>query len=134
MAVADVVESLLWLLVDGDESVEHAALRELHEETGYVGTRVVQHSPTVVCDAGLTTANMQFVVVEVDLGDEEELQLPEQMLDEGEHIERVVVPLAGLYDKLDELVKLGNVVDARLWHWAAGMQFVLDYGGKYGLK
>ena len=39
-----------------------------------------------------------MVTVEVDLkeGDEQ----PEQHLDDGEHIERVVVPLSELYDKL----------------------------------
>jgi hypothetical protein len=39
-----------------------------------------------------------MVTVEVNLkeGDEE----PEQHLDDGEHIERIIVPLDGLYDKL----------------------------------
>ena len=39
-----------------------------------------------------------MVTVEVDLkeGDEE----PEQHLDDGEHIERVVVPISELYEKL----------------------------------
>ena len=41
---------------------------------------------------------MQMVTVEVELkeGDEE----PEQHLDDGEHIERVVVPISELYEKL----------------------------------
>lgn len=40
----------------------------------------------------------QMVTVEVELkeGDEE----PEQHLDDGEHIERVVVPISELYEKL----------------------------------
>lgn len=39
-----------------------------------------------------------MVTVEVDLkeGDEE----PEQHLDDGEHIERVIVPISELYEKL----------------------------------
>lgn len=39
-----------------------------------------------------------MVVIEVDLkeGDEE----PEQHLEDGEHIERIVVPLSELHDKL----------------------------------
>lgn len=45
-------------LIDGDESPEDAAVRELKEETGYVG-RVLSMSPTIVSDPGLTTANMQ---------------------------------------------------------------------------
>ena len=41
---------------------------------------------------------LQMVTVEVELkeGDEE----PEQHLDDGEHIERVVVPISELYEKL----------------------------------
>lgn len=39
-----------------------------------------------------------MVTIEVNLkeGDEE----PEQHLEDGEHIQRLVVPLSGLYDKL----------------------------------
>lgn len=77
--------------------------------------QVLDCSPTIVSDPGLTTANMQvsvgdcfqssvsanctqMVTIEVNLkeGDPQ----PEQHLDEGEHIERVLVPLSELYDKL----------------------------------
>jgi ADP-ribose pyrophosphatase len=61
---------------------------------------------------------MQLAVVEVELkeGDEE----PEQKLEEGEFIERVVVPLDELYERLVRYDGEGKTVDARLWHWAAG--------------
>lgn len=44
-----------------------------------------------------------MVTVEVELkeGDEE----PEQHLDDGEHIERVVVPISELYEKLQGKLK-----------------------------
>jgi ADP-ribose pyrophosphatase len=80
--------------------------------------QVLDCTPTMVSDPGLTTANMQvctlqnsvifpggtdtdglkMVTVEVTLneGDAE----PEQHLDDGEFIERVVVPLSELYEKL----------------------------------
>jgi ADP-ribose pyrophosphatase len=45
-------------LIDEGETVEQAALRELKEETGYTG-RIVDVSPTIVCDPGMSTANMQ---------------------------------------------------------------------------
>jgi len=108
-------------LVDASESPEDAAVRELMEETGYEG-KVLSVSPTIVSDPGLTTANMQLAVVEVQLkeGDEE----PEQHLDDGEHIQRVVVPLEELYDRLIEYSKQdGVLVDARLFHWASGIHF-----------
>ncbi|KAH7392691.1 ADP-ribose pyrophosphatase [Pyrenochaeta sp. MPI-SDFR-AT-0127] len=104
-------------LVDEKESPSDASVRELHEETGYKG-KLKFISPTIVSDPGMSTANMQLAVVEVNLkeGDKE----PEQALDDGEFIERVVVPLEELYDRLVQYDKEGKVVDARLWHWAAG--------------
>ena len=65
-------------LVDKSESPSDAALRELKEETGYEG-KVLSISPTIVSDPGLTTANMQLAVVEVQLGEED--KEPEQHLD-----------------------------------------------------
>ena len=41
---------------------------------------------------------MQMVTVEVELKEDDEE--PEQHLDDGEHIERVVVPISELYEKL----------------------------------
>jgi ADP-ribose pyrophosphatase len=107
-------------LVDAEESPEEAATRELKEETGYAG-RVLSVSPTIASDAGLTTANMQLVMVEVILneGDVE----PEQQLDYGEHILRVTVPLDDLYERLLALSEEGKVVSAKLFHWAAGLHF-----------
>ncbi|KAJ5065903.1 NUDIX hydrolase domain-like protein [Bipolaris maydis] len=104
-------------LVDEKESPSEASVRELHEETGYKG-KLKFISPTIVSDPGLSTANMQLAVVEVELaeGDAE----PEQALDDGEFIERVVVPVDELYERLIEYDREGMTVDARLWHWAAG--------------
>jgi len=104
-------------LVDEKESPSDASVRELHEETGYKG-KLSFISPTIVSDPGLSTANMQLAVVEVELkeGDEE----PEQKLEDGEFIERVVVPVGELYERLVQYDREGKTVDARLWHWAAG--------------
>jgi ADP-ribose pyrophosphatase len=79
-------------------------------------------SPTVASDPGMTTANMQLVMVEVRLKEED--KEPEQHLDDGEHIERVVVPLNELYERLVSYSQMkGMVVSAKLFHWAAGMHF-----------
>ncbi|KAI7246511.1 hypothetical protein KC343_g10260 [Hortaea werneckii] len=128
-------------LIDEGESPEQAAIRELKEETGYEGKvshvspsvcnqpgmtnathQVIDCSPTVVSDPGLTTANMQMVTMEVNLkeGDKE----PEQHLDEGEFIERRIVPLTELYSTLQALSQeKGKIVDARLYHWALGLHW-----------
>ncbi|KAF2447360.1 hypothetical protein P171DRAFT_430250 [Karstenula rhodostoma CBS 690.94] len=107
-------------LVDEKETPKEASIRELHEETGYRG-EVTSLSPTIVSDPGMSTANMQLATVEVQLkeGDQE----PEQALDDGEFIERVVVPLEELYERLIQYDKEGKRVDARLWHWAEGLHF-----------
>ncbi|KAF3192154.1 hypothetical protein TWF788_004341 [Orbilia oligospora] len=98
-------------LIDQGETPEAAAIRELKEETGYEG-KVISISPTIVSDPGMTTANMQLVVMEVNLkeGDPE----PQQQLDDGEFIERVVVPLDELHNKLVDYEKNGYAVDASL--------------------
>jgi ADP-ribose pyrophosphatase len=118
-------------LVDAGETVGQAALRELREETGCAG-RIVDVSPTIATDPGMSTANMQFVTVEVDVGEAE--GLPEQHLDEGESIERVVLPLGELFERLVQYSKEGKVVDARLYHWAYGLRFCLQNQAKYQLS
>jgi ADP-ribose pyrophosphatase len=118
-------------LIDENETVEEAALRELKEETGYTG-RITDISPTIVCDPGMSTANMQFATVEVQL--EPEDRMPEQHLDEGESIERIVVPLTKLFDQLMQFSNEGKIVDARLYHWAAGVRWALQNEQKYQLS
>jgi ADP-ribose pyrophosphatase len=107
-------------LVDQGETPSDASIRELHEETGYKG-KLTYISPTIVSDPGMSTANMQLATVEVNLkeGDKD----PAQALDDGEHIEKVVVPLDNLFERLEAYSKEGKRVDARLWHWAAGLHF-----------
>lgn len=111
-------------LIDADESAEHAAVRELYEETGYRGT-VVSTSPAVAADPGMTSANMKLCMMEVHLREDE--PEPEQHLDDGEDIQRVTVPLAELYERLQEFAREGYVVAAKLYHWAAGVQYAIDH-------
>ncbi|KAK3295323.1 NUDIX hydrolase domain-like protein [Chaetomium fimeti] len=118
-------------LVDEGETAERAAVREFREETGY-DCEVVSVSPVQAADPGLSSANMQLVMVEVRLGEGE--PLPEQRLEDGEHIQRVVVPLAELYGRLVEYSRRERtVVAAKLFHFAAGMEFAKTKGKEYGL-
>lgn len=112
-------------LIDEGETAEDAARREFKEETGYEVTRVIEVSPPQAADPGMTNANMQMALVECQLPEGEDM--PEQRLDDGEHIQRVVVPLAEMYDKLVEYSKQERmIVAAKLFHFAAGMRFMRD--------
>ncbi|KAJ4989652.1 NUDIX domain-containing protein [Stagonosporopsis vannaccii] len=111
-------------LIDANETPEQAAVRELYEETGYQG-KVVSTSPAVAADPGMTNANMCLCMMEVHLKEGE--PEPEQHLDEGEDILRVNVPLAELYERLESWAKEGYVIAAKLYHWAAGVQYAMDH-------
>jgi ADP-ribose pyrophosphatase len=69
----------------------------MREETGYEG-KILDTSPVVSSDPGMTNATLQLVMMEVQLNDDE--KMPEQRLDDGELIERVIVPLSDLYQRL----------------------------------
>ncbi|KAH7096208.1 NUDIX hydrolase domain-like protein [Auriculariales sp. MPI-PUGE-AT-0066] len=107
-------------LIDGGETPEHAAVRELREETGFEVTEkdVVHSSTLMVSDPGMTNANMKLVVVRVEAESIE--QLPLQHLDEGEFITRRIVALKDLSQELKAYEAKGFAVDARLAHFAAG--------------
>lgn len=111
-------------LIDASETPEQAAVREMYEETGYRAT-VVSSSPAVSADPGMTSANMVLCMVEVHLGEDD--PEPEQHLDEGEDIQRVNVPLAELYERLEKFAEEGYVVAAKLYHWAAGVRYAIEH-------
>lgn len=93
-------------LVDKDETVEQAALRELREETGFVGERcsVVPQVSRVVCmTPGLATETVHVVLIEVDLDNPYNQGTPKPDLDDGEHVQLHRIPLdEGLKNLLDQ--------------------------------
>ncbi|GAA5861523.1 hypothetical protein JCM3774_000279 [Rhodotorula dairenensis] len=113
-------------LIDASESPEQSGIRELYEETGYGGddfegrVKVLEVGSTIVSDPGLSAANMSLVTLEVDLKEGE--HEPKPHLDEGEHIDVRLVPVLELYAHLQAFEKLGYTVDARLHHYAAGIE------------
>mmetsp|Transcript_1654 Transcript_1654/g.3021 ORF Transcript_1654/g.3021 Transcript_1654/m.3021 type:complete len:209 (+) Transcript_1654:129-755(+) len=73
-------------LVDKGETAEQAAIRELREETGYVGTvDLLYHSRLLCMSPGICDETIKIIVVNVDLDDEVNLN-PQQTLDDGEDI------------------------------------------------
>ncbi|KAL5526259.1 hypothetical protein ACEPAF_7982 [Sanghuangporus sanghuang] len=107
-------------LIDEGETPEQTAIRELEEETGFKADKVIESSPIVVNDPGMTTANMKHIVLGVTFPDE--LELREAKLDDGEHITKRVVELSRLYDELREYARKGFAIDARLSHFASGLR------------
>ncbi|KAI0075445.1 hypothetical protein K474DRAFT_1664184 [Panus rudis PR-1116 ss-1] len=107
-------------LIDVDETAEQAAIRELEEETGYKAQKVLQSTPVLVADPGMTNANMKLVTVDVPFPNE--LQTFDQKLDTGEFIVKRVVEIRKLVEEFKEYEKKGYVVDAKLAHFAAGYE------------
>ncbi|EPY54318.1 ADP-ribose diphosphatase [Schizosaccharomyces cryophilus OY26] len=112
-------------LVDSNESPEDSAIRELREETGFVGS--VKEATTVMYnDPGLTNANLKIILVDIDMSKPEN-QNPQQRLDQGEYITNFPIKLSSLQDELFSLEHQGFAVDVRLSTFALGMQAALKY-------
>jgi ADP-ribose pyrophosphatase len=83
-------------LIDENETVEQAALRELREETGYIGEacRIPPRASRAVCmSPGLCNETVHVVLVDVDLSNPYNHGIPQPQCDEGEHCTVVRVPL-----------------------------------------
>lgn len=89
---------------EGEQGAKAAALRELYEETGYGESaqgaiiQVKSLSSTMYNDPGLTGANMKLCVIDITL----ESNAPEPLAkpDEGEYIDKHLVPLRALSQHL----------------------------------
>ncbi|KAK2892974.1 hypothetical protein Q8A67_012962 [Cirrhinus molitorella] len=104
-------------LIDDNETVETAALRELKEETGYKG-EVVGVTPVTCLDPGLSNCTTQMVVVHIN-GDDIENINPTQQL---EFVEVILLPLDEFQQKIDELLQKEKiVVDSKVYIYAMGM-------------
>lgn len=90
-------------LVDAGETIEQCALRELKEETGFVGEFGQTVPSRAVCmSPGLATETVHVVLVTVDLDLPCNQGSPQPELDDGEHVTVQRVDLnAGLKTLLD---------------------------------
>lgn len=107
-------------LVDEGETAEQAAVRELREETGYVGV-ASGASPVMFNDPGFCNTNLRMVHVTIDPSLPENRD-PKPQLEENEFIEVFYVPLASLYGELKRLEGEGYAVDARVGTLAEGIE------------
>ncbi|KAJ8261777.1 hypothetical protein GJAV_G00158290 [Gymnothorax javanicus] len=107
-------------LIDENETAEAAALRELKEETGYLG-EVVAVTPVTCLDPGLSNCTTKIVVVNIN-GDDPANIHPKQQLGDGEFVDVVLLPLNEFQTKIDELLKREDiVVDSKVYMYAMGM-------------
>ncbi|PHH88681.1 hypothetical protein CDD83_7211 [Cordyceps sp. RAO-2017] len=106
-------------LIDAGETAEQAAVRELREETGYVGVPS-QTSPVMFNDPGFCNTNLRMVHVTVDMSLPENRD-PKPQLEESEFIDVFTVPLADLWDQCKKLEAQGYAIDARVGTMAEGI-------------
>lgn len=114
-----VVEMPAGLVEEGEEGAAgstRAALRELQEETGYGGLesevkgdsaniddgrgelKVLETTNVMFDDPGMTGANMRLCIVKIDV--KADAPEPVAQPEEGEFIEKHLLPVKGLYKSL----------------------------------
>ncbi|KAI1804806.1 putative ADP-ribose pyrophosphatase [Daldinia bambusicola] len=111
-------------LVDRDETVEQAALRELKEETGYVGEVVPDRggSRPILFSSPASSSSKSFVIhLKVD-PEKEENRNPQPLFDDGEFIEAFWVPLSDLYAECRKLEAQGFAIDGKVGVFAEGLE------------
>ena len=101
------------LINPGEDPVE-AAIRELKEETGYVGT-VDFCTPRVFTSPGLSSEFVHLVRMTVDLEAQKDLNTH---FDESEYIETFLVAQDELADFIRKAETEGCGVDTKMYMWA----------------
>lgn len=108
-----------------DESAQAAALRELHEETGYTGVAVRGDHleiPTSL-EPGCLKSNITNVHVLID-GDDAQNKNCVQHLDEGEFVKVLLLPVRNILQHLNQYVNDKSekyVIDSKLYCFALGL-------------
>ncbi|KAK6008713.1 hypothetical protein QM012_000616 [Aureobasidium pullulans] len=116
-------------LVDEGEDAENCALRELKEETGYVGEVIkgtLGVTPVMFNDPGFCNTNLNMVHVRLDMSNPDN-QNPRPELEENEFIECFSIPLKKLYEECRKLESEGYAIDARVLTLAEGIEVARQF-------
>ena len=116
-----VLEFPAGLMDENDSSPVQTALRELKEETGYIGTHV-KTVPASFSSPGLSSESVYVVQLSVDENLPENLN-PQPAQEETENIENFIVPLKKLSSFIEERLQTGDLLDSKLAMFASGMAF-----------
>ncbi|KAL9089486.1 MAG: hypothetical protein Q9159_002526 [Coniocarpon cinnabarinum] len=111
-------------LVDAGEGPEQSAVRELKEETGYVGEVVKEGwgvGHVMWNDPGMCSTTVKMIYISVDLSHPENRK-PKQQLEDGEFIETFTVPMTDLHAECRKLEREGYAIDARVGGLAEGIE------------
>ena len=109
-------------LIDEGEEPSVTAVRELKEETGYVG-KIEWQSGATCSSAGMTGEMVTIFRMTVDETLPEN-KTPQQHLDDGEEIDVNLIPLNKLDDYLKERIQAGDKLDSRIAAWCAAFSML----------
>jgi len=112
-------------LIDAGETPAQAAIRELKEECGLVGT-AESVSPELNLSPGISNETAAIVHCKIDMNCEENSN-PVQELDDGEDIEILYVPVKGLVATLKEFDGKGYSNFMGLYGLAVGLEMSLTF-------
>ncbi|KAF2187392.1 hypothetical protein K469DRAFT_662348 [Zopfia rhizophila CBS 207.26] len=111
-------------LIDPKETPEQCAIRELKEETGYVGEIVggaFGVSPVMFNDPGFCNTNLRMIHLTVNLSLPAN-QNPQPELEDNEFIETFSVPIKDLWKECRRYESEGYAIDARVGTLAEGVE------------
>jgi len=118
-------------MIDVGETPREAAVRELREETGYIGSSLgfLQSGPDasipVFSSSGLTNERVVFVRLGVD--DKHRTAVDFQ---ESEDITTHHVQWGGLSDFIQDSVSCGSALSARVYAFLVGRKYLQWHGAK----
>ena len=104
-------------LMDGDEAPEVTALRELREETGYIG-KVISITPQGYSSPGMVGEAVYIAKVDVIEAEQKELKTD---FDEEEDIETVLVAPSELAEFIRKEDAAGNGIDIKVAAYSAAL-------------